>query len=235
MQPTNNDGSFTVQELNDALPSKLKGKLSQSTLDSIASTLQSNETLERFKENFVFYSNALNGGKYSIQQYIDAVRYVTFKLMGMTNLDAYRKAFPDRFKEYAINKVPQSHIASYVSAYNKNKLVNQILEQAVIPNHILYQEYHHKALMVQVDLMNTAESEKVRSDAANSVLTHTKPPEMKQVELNVNTSDGDVIDELREVTSKLAQQAQENIKLGKLTAQDMLEMSIVSNQNYDDE
>ena len=63
-----------------------------------------------------------------------------------------------------------------MTSYNKNKLVNLILEQSMIPSWVLNQDMYQKALNVQCELMLTANSEKV-SDAANSILTHLKPPQ----------------------------------------------------------
>ena len=51
-------------------------------------------------------------------------------------------------------------ISSFVTSYNKNKLVNLILEQSMIPSWVLNQDMYQKALNVQCELMLTANSEK---------------------------------------------------------------------------
>jgi len=67
--------------------------------------------------------------------------------------------------------------------------------------------------------MLTANSEKVRSDAANSVLTHLKRPENKTVDINIGVQESDSMKELRDMMSAMAQKQQELIKSGISTKQ----------------
>lgn len=62
--------------------------------------------------------------------------------------------------------VSEKDQSSYISAYHKSKLVNLIFEQTLIPIHILNAPLLQQAINVQAELMLTANSEKVRSDAA---------------------------------------------------------------------
>ena len=94
-----------------------------------------------------------------------------------------------------------------------------ILEQSMTQFHVMNYDTRQKALDVQVELMLTARSEKVRSDAANSVLTHTKPPESVQVSLDVtDTNASQSIDELRKATLELVRAQKEQIESKTITA-----------------
>ena len=108
-----------------------------------------------------------------------------------------------------------------MSAYNKNKLVNLVYEQTLIPTHVLNADIYQKAINVQADLMLNAKSEKVRSDAANSLLNHLKKPETHKVEMNIGIKEGGAIEELREITSQLAAKQQQMIESGVYTAKDV--------------
>ena len=77
------------------------------------------------------------------------------------------------------------------------------------------------ALNGQADLMLNAKSEKVRSDAANSLLNHLKKPETHKVEMNIGIKEGGAIEELREITSQLAAKQQQMIESGVYTAKDV--------------
>ena len=141
--------------------------------------------------------------------------------MGCTNFESYIKTFPDRYQNFLNNNVPTKDIHCYVSAYNKNKLVNLIYEQTLVPTHVLNADVFQKAINVQADLMLNAKSEKVRTDAANSLLNHLKRPEASKIELNVGLQEGGVISELREITSKLAAKQRQLIEGGSYSAQEI--------------
>lgn len=66
----------------------------------------------------------------------------------------------------------------------------------------LYQE----ALNVQAELMRNARSEKVRSDAANSILNQLKINEAKKIQLDIGIKENDAIAELKATTLELVAQ-----------------------------
>lgn len=82
---------------------------------------------------------------------------------------------------------------------------------------VLNQDIYQKAINAQFTLMTTAKSEKVRSDAANSILTHLKRPEKHQVELDIGVTDSAGMKELKSTLAQLAAQQQEAIKSGTQT------------------
>ena len=73
------------QDLVEALPPQMRKGFNQATLETIANVIADPDAMERFKENFITYTTALTGQKYSLQQYIDAVMYVSYKKMGYKN------------------------------------------------------------------------------------------------------------------------------------------------------
>jgi hypothetical protein len=99
------------------------------------------------------------------------------KLLGFTNQESNARTFPDKYT--AGCSLADSHeISAYVAAYNKGRLVNLILEKPLVPVSVLNRDVYRKAINVQAMLkMNLDVSPTVRSDAADSLLTHLNRPD----------------------------------------------------------
>lgn len=212
---------LTLDQFQLALPDKVKKSINQELIDQINNTLSDPEMYESYRDNLISYTKVMADGKFKVTQYIDAVRYVSFKLMGCTNIEAYTKTFPDKYQRFVQQGVSAKDIASYVTAYNKSKLVNLIFEQTLIPTHVLNQDLYQRALNVQADLMINAKSEKVRCDAANSLLTQLKAPEVKKVELDIGVKEDSSIAALRATTLELARQQRLMVESGAMNAQEI--------------
>lgn len=218
---------ITLEVLEKVLPSKYKRGINQALLDTIADTLNDPDLYETYRENFLGYVDVLNDGKYKITDYLSAVKYCTHKLRGNSNQDSYIKTFPDRYNAMLQKGLSAKEISSYVVSYNKSQLVNKIMEQSMIPSWIINQDLYQKAINVQAELMMSAQSEKVRSDAANSLLIHLKPPETKKVELDIGLKKNDDIEQLRVITAELASQQKRLIQAGVITAGELAKTKLI--------
>lgn len=227
--------ALSIEVLERALPDKFRNSLNQELLDTIHQTLSDPDLQDTYRENFLSYMNVLNDGRFKITDYLNAVKYTTQKLMGNNNIDAYVKTFPDRYNSMLSRGLSNKEMSSIITVYNKSKLVNLIMEQSIIPSWVINQHLHQQAINVQAELMLNAVSEKVRSDAANSLLTHLKPPEVTKVELDIGIKDSDEISELKELTARLAAQQQRQISEGLVTAKFAAEQRVVSRKVYDHE
>ena len=174
------------------------------------------------------YTKVLADGRFKMESYVSAVKYVSHKLMGSSDIDAYVKTFPDKYQDFLQRGVASKDIASYVCAYNKTKLVNLIREQSLIPSWVLNQDLYQKALNTQADLMLTAKSEKVRSDAANSLLTHLKQPETQKVQLDIGVKETSVVQDMRNAVQALAAAQRDQIRAGQATAQGVAHSKLVA-------
>lgn len=210
---------LTVEQFQSALPDKVKKSVNQELIDQVNKTLADPDLYEAYRDNLLSYTRVMADGKFKVQNYIDAVKYVSHKLMGASNIEAYSKTFPDKIAMFNAAGVLPKDIASYITAYNKSKLVNLIFEQTLIPSYVLNQDLYQKALNVQAELMVTANSEKVRCDAANSLLTHLKMPETQKVELSVGVREDSAIAALRESTMALAKAQRLMVESGSMNAQ----------------
>lgn len=219
--------ALTVEMFQMALPDKVKKSVNQELIDQVNKTLSDPEEFEAYRDNLLSYTRVMADGRFKVQEYINAVRYVSHKLMGATNIEAYTKTFPDKYARFVAQGVQAKDIASYVTAYNKSKLVNLIFEQTMIPSYVLNQDLYQKALNVQAELMVSARSEKVRADAANSLLTHLKMPEKTKVELDINVKEDSSIGALRKATMELAERQRLAVASGSSTAQEIAHSRVV--------
>jgi hypothetical protein len=181
------------------------------------------ETASVIRDNFFTYTSVLKDGKFSADDYLSAIKYVTFKLMGENNRNSYIRTFPDR---YARIVELDKNVDNYAKAYNSTKLVNNILEQALIPSWLLNQDSYQKAINVQLELMQNAKSDMVRHKAADSIMNHLKRPEAQTVELNLGDTETNTINQLQETLTKLASQQKELINSG-LDTKSIAEQNII--------
>lgn len=211
--------ALTVEQFKQCLPDKVKKSINQELIDQINTTLSDPELYESYRDNLLSYTKVMADGRFKVSSYVDAVRYVSHKLMGSTNIEAYTKTFPDKYARFVQQGVQAKDIASYVTAYNKSKLVNLIFEQTLIPSYVLNQDLYQKALNVQAELMIASKSDKVRCDAANSLLTHLKMPETQKIELEIGVKEDSSIQALRDSTMALARQQRMMMEAGAMNAQ----------------
>lgn len=208
---------LTLEEVKETLPKHLKSVVTQALVDKVNNIAADPEMAEHIRQSFVSYTSVLQEGKFKTEDYLSAVAYVSYKVMGYTNQESYKRTFPKRYTDMVARGMDDKVISSYVAAYNKNKLVNLILEQTLVPTWVLNQDLYQKAINVQAELMLGAQSEKVRTEAANSLLTHLKKPETKQVELNIGVKEPEGLNELRDMMTSMAQRQQDLIGQGVTT------------------
>lgn len=214
------------------LPKQYKGTITQEVMDSINNALSDPIAMEAFKENLLSYTSVMKDGRFKIGDYISAVKYVSLKLLGHSNVKAYFKTFPDRHQKFIDEGTSDKDISAYVAAYNKNKLVNLIMAQTLVPHHVLNNHMYQEALNVQFELMKDAKSEKVRSDAANSLLTHLKPPETTKIELDIGVKEDGIISSLKEKMVELAAMQAKHIELGLSSANDIARSNLIIEGEY---
>lgn len=205
---------LTRLEVEQALPANLKGAVTDSLVDMINNIASDPLVAEQIRGNFISYTAVMKEGKFKTEDYVLAVTYVSYKLMGHTNKEAYIRTFPQRYQNMMAKGISNQEMAAYISSYNRGKLVNLIMEQSLVPSWVLNQDMYQKALNVQVELMTTANSEKVRSDAANSILTHLKKPETTKFQIDVGVNDASGLNELKDNLKRLAEMQVQLIESG---------------------
>ena len=194
---------ITIDLLRQALPRAHRNMATPELVERM-NQAASGEMGDTLRENFLGYMDVLQEGKFKLDDYLNAVKYVSYKVMGKSNRTAYSLVFPDRFVRLMADATLHAEVDSYVTAYNKGKLVNLILAQTMTPTHVLNQDMFQKALNVQMELALTAQSEMVRSQAANSILTILKVPETAKIKIDVNVKNDNSIEALQEMMARVA-------------------------------
>ena len=225
---------LTTEQFKQVVPNQFKACVSQELIDQINQTLADPDMYETYRDNLLGYAHVMKEGKFKMEDYINAIKYCSHKIMGASNIDAYVKTFPDKYQAMLSAGKNAKDISSFVTSYNKNKLVNLILEQSMIPSWVLNQDMYQKALNVQCELMMTANSEKVRSDAANSLLTHLKPPEVTKVELDIGLKKDSAMDDLKQNLAELALMQKQFISAGVTQVKDLAQQKLVRVIDHDD-
>lgn len=221
---------ISVDQLKKSLPTNLQSFATQDLATKLDHITTDPLYAETIKQNFISYTNVLQDNKYKTEDYLNAVAYVSFKLMGYSNSEAYFRTFPDRqAKLVAQGKTPKE-IASYVASYHRNQLVNKIMEQSLIPSWVLNQDAYQKAINTQVRLMTEAKSERVQAMAADSILTHLAKPETEAPLISIDMRKGSGLDELKDALTSLAQKQKELILKG-VPTKDIVEQKLYGEAN----
>jgi len=218
---------LTEEQFKEALPTKMRKAVNPDVLNTINGLLADPDMCEAYRENLLSYSSVMAEGKFKLPAYIDAVKYVSNKIRGLTNQRAYEISFPNKIQDWVTRGVEAKDIASYISSYHRGKLVQLVMAQTLTPVHILNMDMYQHALNVQAELMVHANSEMVRTTAANSLLTQLKPPETQKVELDVGIKKDSSIAVLAEATMKLAAQQRLLIDSGTSSVLDVAQSNVV--------
>ena len=226
--------TLTVDQVAKALPANLKGLATQNLADQINNAVSDPVVAEQIRNNFISYTGVLQEGRFKTEDYLNAVIYVSHKLMGMSNQDAYFKTFPQRHAALVAKGTSNKDIAAYVAAYNRGKLVNLILEQTLVPTWVLNQDIYQKAINTQAELMMHANSEMVRTTAANSILTHLAKPKEAGPLINLDMRETSGMEELKGMLTTLAQKQKELIESG-ATTKSIAEQNIIEGKRSDDD
>ena len=216
---------LTLQEVQDSLPAGQKGNITQDMVDQLNTLSKDPEEARYIRENFITFGQVLAEGRFKLGDYVRAIMYVSHKVMGKSNLESYKQTFPDRYKQMIADGRSKKDISAYVAAYNKGKLVNLIYERSVIPTWVLNQDMFQSALNVNFKIMNDdMVSDKVRVEAANSLLTHLKKPEVNKAKLEIDIGLNDGMKALEQRLAEMAEVQLKTIEGNTLSVEDVAAM-----------
>jgi hypothetical protein len=218
---------LSAEEFKAVIPKQIRDRITTKVMEKINQILADQKIRDHFRDNLLSYTNVLQTGKYKLSSYIDAVKYVSFKLLGYNNQESYGRTFPDRYNLLVSEGGTEKSISAYVAAYNRNKLVNAIWEQTLIPSYVLNADLYQRAINTQAELMINSKSDKVRSSAADSILYHLKQPEVTKLKMDIGVRDDKTIQELRATTLELAAMQKKMIMSGVMSAEDVAHSKLV--------
>lgn len=225
---------LTLDDVMNVMPKGMKRYFSPENLEKVNLVLANSDHAHVLRDNLINYSNVFRDHSFNMNAYLNAVQYVTYKMCGLSNMDAWIKTFPETYKDL-VTSGRTEQISPRVSAYNNSKAVSSIMEQAMIPAWLMNIDAYQEAIQVQVEIMRTAKSEKVRSDAANSLLNHLKAPEKAKMQLDITVNQKNFIGDLREVVKELVDVQEAGIRSGNVSVIDVAEYRVIKGEEEDEQ
>ena len=217
---------LALESVRKLVPKNQRTLITQEFLDKLEASVNDSLVAEQFKENFVTYLNVLSKGKYKMEDYINAVKYVSFKLLGYSNINAYTATFPERYER--LKAEGQTQIEAFVSMYNKNKLVMQIYEQTIVPSYVLNAPMHQQALnTLAAMIVDDDVRGMTKVKACEAILQYTKQPDVVKGELTIGIEQSDTINDLREITENLADTYRMMLEKKDMKLKDVAEANII--------
>jgi hypothetical protein len=215
--------TITKEELVEAL-----GKSKTVITDELVATinliiLDEPEIGSFIKDNFITYARVLQGGKYSIDKYLNAIKFCSYKLMNMTNQQSYMHTYPERYerlrKRYmdveGLTKTEfNKKVSSYVASVASGPLVTGILTQVQIPTKLLNMHVLQEAINVETELMRNARSETVKEKAANTLITYLGVEEENRIQLDLGYKKDDIIDQYELAMKRMVEEQLDQIHKG---------------------
>ena len=220
---------LTVPEVLSIVPRQHKSKITQEFVDTLNGMVKDPTMAEVYQKNVITYADVLKDGRFKLTDYFNAVMYVSYKMMGLGNLAAYQKVFPDKCKDMVARNMPQKDMQAYAAMFNKNKLVTLIYEQTLIPDHIMYASVRHRAIAAQANLLNSS-NEHVVQKAADSIMNHLKAPESAKISIEMGAKDTGVLSDLTQALNMLSKKQSEAITLGSHSVKEIAHSRIIEGE-----
>ena len=199
---------MTEEQLRKFMPKGSRAKVTDKILDILNNVEDDGIDQKHMREKVTSYMDVLKEGKYSIEEYLNAVKYNIAVLNGMTNKQAYAMVKPERIVEIEAKAAQRakeiergSHKApidldNYVSMYNSGDLVVEIKSRMMLDVAIMNQPVNAEALNIQVNLMRGISAldpegrpqrvtPLIQLQAAQSVFTNTQLPRDNTIQLKV--------------------------------------------------
>lgn len=212
---------LTPELIRKALPLKARRRFTEEMAQDLYKVFTDPDERDDFFRDCITYASVVQDGKFRIEDYFSAVKYVGHKMQGDTNKDAYMKTFPHRYQKFVNKGFSDDKISSHIAGYNKTLLVTRIYEQSIIPLYVGNQSIAMEALATLAETMRTTKSDRSRIDAADKILLHLKMPEVARVQLDVNVTEDDSIQHLRDATMQLVEEQRRAIQAGAISAEEI--------------
>ena len=191
-----NEDEVTVDTLKMYFPTK-SHTITQELADTINEAQNAPDmAIEGFMENLEEYRGVMEKCQASMKEYIRAVKFCAFLEFTDYNItEAYKlsrindKFVKDRWDAPTDSPKYRELTSAASRYYNKTNLVKQILLQADMPWHILFQGAKYTAMSVLMKEVTEAAYSRDRIAAAKEILAAVKRPENQKVELEIGFND----------------------------------------------
>lgn len=217
-----NRRSNLISSIEEILPNKLskknKNKIATEIADNIDETVD--DTIkEQYKNNLITFSTVVTG-RVRVDDYLTAIKYVTYRNTGLTIKESYCLAKADEVQKAKLEGVTDDQIYNRALAYSQNKVVKDIQSQNQMPLHIVFGD----AIVDGIHRMHDIIKGGSNRDAVGAfeALTRAIMPK-EDIELKVDTSAIDSkIEEMNKAKLELSLMVVDNVKSGNLSMEQLL-------------
>jgi len=146
---------------------------------------------EEFLDSYMSYFNIMEkNNKWSMDNYMNAMKFFTLLEVGDSQVSAYAKVFPTRLQARLDRDQTIEDMRGEASRYNASALVNEIRKVSAIPIQLIHRNLLHEAILKQADLMtNPRVSPAVQQKASETLIRELKPIEDSTVNIKVGLDD----------------------------------------------
>lgn len=196
---------------------------------------------EYMRDNFIEWIGVMqgkDGSRVGLSGYIDAVRYCSWRLLGETAEVSFRRVFKEKCAKVEERYGGESEasrkerVCWLARAYDKSKLVVEIMRQSLVPSWILNAPYYQEALNALVRMVRDDEVRGMaKVKACEAILEATKQPEEVKVSIGGNVGvKNEAMEELRGVVDDLCRGMKEQIEAGK-SLREISEIELVKGED----
>lgn len=225
---------LTKEVLKSVATKNAKNHITDELVETINGIIREPEYREEFRDNVLGYLDVLGDKRVNMVEYINAVKFVGFKVRGSTDRDAYIKTFPDRFKRLS-DEGKGSDISAWTNGYKRSKMVIQMLERSIVPTYIVNADVYQDSINVLVKLMHNSKSDLVRQASAKTLMDGLTPPEVTKFSVDVNIKEDDAMIAMRATTQALLEAQKGEIVSGRKSAFDIANTDLVVEEGEYDE
>jgi len=211
---------LTIEDIQRTVPSR-KGTITQQAVDLInASMTEAEFQGESLIQSLSTYESVMVKNKVGVVDFINALRFCAYLLsMDDNYTEAYKKTFITRkFVQDRLDVSSEDpkyrELTSAASRYRNSKVVVDILTIADVPLYLMFQGARWKAVGVLAREMEDAPYSKDRIAAADKLLSHVKPPENIQIEMDIGVKENSAVQNLNDQLAELASRQKHHLELG---------------------
>lgn len=232
---------MTVEDLKKRFPAK-KNTINEDTVALINEA--SNDPSfngDEFVNTLMDYQNVMSTCSGSMKEYINAVKFCAYLEAEEFNItEAYKRARAnDQFVidrlDAEVGSGPYRELTSAASRYNRSPMVRQILTQSDMPLYLMFQGARYKAVSILANEMVSATYSKDRINAADKLLSHVKPPENVQIELDIGVKENSAVQQLNDQLAELAVRQKTHLEAGSTDLGKLGSMKVKSDDILDAE
>lgn len=184
---------MTIEEVKAGFPVRVRDKITPEIYEEIMAD-------ENITEKIVSLSHLIGRTKHTPKQYINAVKFVSAIVTGSNKVTAFKATFPEKCARYKC----ESTLLSSASIYYGSDIVQSVLRQMALQDHVMYLPDKFKAYQVFLDGMES-NNERIRMESADKFLYHLKASEPDELSIDMGIEvKSKAIDELNARLSQVA-------------------------------